>query len=398
MNNRFASLALTAALALTSMSTAVVEAAPKRNKPTRAQKRIIRSKAGVAARTCRVDKKQRLRAAIIDTEACPNGEFAATVVFYDRTTVGKNAVAAPTVVATVKVGCNNEVQGPPLCGDHCDSTKDCPADSWCRFSERIGTAACTPYSDIGDTCGGYTIPGMENRCAPDAYCVPHPRSWQLPDLPGTCEKICKEDSDCGRNQWCKYQGFHPVPQPVLYGTKPAALPATTEPAAADAVTSGLVYSKPIAPVEEIRVCADYVGLDDSCGGYVPVGFQTRCPPTMGCLQEEAFLADAPGKCKLLCDSNTKCPDETICNDGYCMDECDVDDDCPNDNYWCRPTQEEGKSVCTLFANYNDDCSKAENPWEQERCADYMFCNVNKDGTGSCDWAPQVLPVETVPLN
>jgi len=350
INNRF-TLSFVLALAAVTAPSSV-----QANDITKAQKKEWRKTARRAARQCKEYKNQKVQSPIIATQECAGGGHTATVAILDKQT--------KVELGLVKIGCDSTTE--VLCGPRCDfGPDDCTDDTWCRLSETIGYAVCVDYAAIGESCGGFTLPGQQSRCNPaTSACVYPPQVSLIPDLPGKCELKCKEDKDCGKNQWCQPQG-------VLDYTIPKPSP---------------------KPIPELSICSDYVGEDEYCGGFTTIQDQRRCNPnTMQCVVEDPMIADASGKCKLRCESKQDCGRGKACNEGLCFETCDEDEDCPNDNYWCRPKRDNNVSVCTLVVGYGEACGATGNPWEEDRCSDFLLCMPNPDGSSTCQF-PIVLPV------
>lgn len=73
----------------------------------------------------------------------------------------------------------------------CESDADCEGKGWCRQQEPSDPAnppahasyECVPFANIGDACGGFTLPWFAQHCAPGMVC-------ELPDdfidAPGIC--------------------------------------------------------------------------------------------------------------------------------------------------------------------------------------------------------------------
>ena len=51
-------------------------------------------------------------------------------------------------------------------------------------------------------------------------------------------------------------------------------------------------------------CVDKVGVNETCGGYTPPEYQTRCLDNLECVNTRGpMIADAPGQCKKPCTDN-----------------------------------------------------------------------------------------------
>jgi len=86
--------------------------------------------------------------------------------------------------------------------------------------------------------------------------------------------ICTTDSDCPAGEWCRHN-------------------------------QDLSFS-----------CISYRTEGEWCGGYTPVWSMTRCAPGMTCTDFPPNIADAPGKCRMVCTSDSDCASET-CVNGIC---------------------------------------------------------------------------------
>jgi len=98
-------------------------------------------------------------------------------------------------------GCNAEFfneLGELVCTDECSSDADCSEDSWCRQTE-AGQLACTPFVGEEESCGGFTVPWMYERCEPGLVCdTPE----FIADAPGECRRPCDGNDDCRDAQYC----------------------------------------------------------------------------------------------------------------------------------------------------------------------------------------------------
>jgi len=81
------------------------------------------------------------------------------------------------------------------CPTSCDTTSDCPSDSWCR------DGSCQDYALNGESCGGTSLSSQE-RCIPSNYCVRYGS-----DDYGTCHRSCSNSADCTGSQFCATVGL-----------------------------------------------------------------------------------------------------------------------------------------------------------------------------------------------
>jgi hypothetical protein len=69
-------------------------------------------------------------------------------------------------------------------GACCASDSDC-SFGFCGVGEH-GNNVCKPFSQVGERCGGFTLPSFQKRCEPGLTCV---YSEATHDVPGTCQAI-----------------------------------------------------------------------------------------------------------------------------------------------------------------------------------------------------------------
>ena len=113
-------------------------------------------------------------------------------------------------------GCNAEFYddfGYAVCEaapGECSSDADCPADQWCRQAEpdaadpTAETYECVPFVAAGDSCNGFTLPWIFERCGDGLVCDPVEATG---DLPGICRVPCAADSDCTAEEHCNADGL-----------------------------------------------------------------------------------------------------------------------------------------------------------------------------------------------
>ena len=83
----------------------------------------------------------------------------------------------------------------------CRSDEDCGDSGFCRQKtmDPEGLKECVLYSGEGDTCGGNTVPFLEERCPPSLECVStkiniRPSVPMLAGAPGSCMPLCGENT------------------------------------------------------------------------------------------------------------------------------------------------------------------------------------------------------------
>ena len=87
---------------------------------------------------------------------------------------------------------------------------------------------------------------------------------------------CNSDLDCRENQFCRPMQMR---LPMANGRR---------------IQSSLLE------------CVDKVGINETCGGYTPPEFQTRCLDHLECVNTMGpMIADAPGQCREPCQTNTR---------------------------------------------------------------------------------------------
>lgn len=62
----------------------------------------------------------------------------------------------------------------------------CPAGTWCRPKDG-GGKECVPWQPEGGSCGGFTLPWRQQRCADGVVCT---RVSDIPDAAGVCRGTC----------------------------------------------------------------------------------------------------------------------------------------------------------------------------------------------------------------
>lgn len=91
-----------------------------------------------------------------------------------------------------------------------------------------------------------------------------------------CRNVgCQTDSDCRSDQFCRPTGNDNYP---------------------------MVRGRRL----QQNVCVGKVGINETCGGYTPPQFQTRCLDSLDCVNTMGpMIADAPGQCKERCQPNER---------------------------------------------------------------------------------------------
>lgn len=133
-----------------------------------------------------------------DEPVCPSGQCAMRINNCCDYTCVDNSID-DSIDTTI---CSNICPPPPPCPlmplinsnchyvdaivDHCGCTTGCPT---------IDCSSITPpLSGEGETCGGYMMNGMSNRCYDGLECV-YTMGPMIADAPGTCQPICNTSRD-----------------------------------------------------------------------------------------------------------------------------------------------------------------------------------------------------------
>jgi hypothetical protein len=170
------------------------------------------------------------------------------------------------------------------CPVECDTTTntDCLLDSdclnthFCRpYTMNVnGPKECVSFSNIGESCGGYTLPSQESRCDPSLECanVRWHGGPMIADAPGQCMRPCKTNSIRDSYGNCNHiRGG--VMEPDVMPPMPPSMPPSTPP--------------PMPPTP-VPVCSDVM-----CMMYCENGFQKDANGCDMCLCEEIHNPECP---------------------------------------------------------------------------------------------------------
>ncbi len=296
-----------------------------------------------------------------------------------------------------KAACN------AACFGACTSDADCPAGEWCRPTID-GATECVPYQQEGESCGGFTPPFAQLKCAPGLVCTDFPPG--IADLPGVCRKPCKSDANCAADQYCAADGVCRA-DGTCKVTADCNVPGNTYnhiKCLGYGVCTGGQCGWECGPAE----CADVGGIDfglcDMVLGWAVV--DGTCQLVSGCGdQGHAFFASqkecektCPGVCVDLggewfgaCDmvlgwgvAGGKCVAISGCDAGgqnlfatqaacvaACFGACTTDADCPTGE-WCRPTID-GGTECVPYQQEGESCGGFTPPFAQLKCAPGLVC-------------------------
>ena len=123
---------------------------------------------------------------------------------------------------------------------------------------------------------------------------------------------CNSDIDCHENQFCRPMNSR---LPMANGRR------------------GVQGS--------LSECVDKVGINESCGGYTPPEFQTRCLDNLECVNTMGpMIADAPGQCKVRCNQRDE--------NGECLVTPSIPDNCA--------TWFDGCNTCQVTKGVADICT------------------------------------------
>ena len=161
---------------------------------------------------------------------------------------------------------------------------------------------------------------------------------------------CNSDIDCQRDQFCRSMNMR---LPMANGRR------------------GVQGS--------LSECVDKAGINESCGGYTPPEYQTRCLDNLECVNTMGpMIADAPGQCKELCDPGIRRDDH-----GNCLTEDSIPtipDNCATWFDGCNTCQvTDGKAnICTLMYCYQPAKTYCMNYHIQQNSLEigdvcYRFC-------------------------
>jgi len=110
----------------------------------------------------------------------------------------------------------------------CNTDKDCENTHFCRVSslDVDGPKLCVPFSNDGESCGGYTLPANQMRCSPGLECA-NTMGPMIADAPGNCMRPCKPGNTRDSYGNCNQlrgglvipeirptDPLHPVPTPI----------------------------------------------------------------------------------------------------------------------------------------------------------------------------------------
>lgn len=194
-----------------------------------------------------------------------------------------------------------EVDCPSLMEPVVDECSTCPPPMPCPMPYVPHTENCK-LNSYTDNCG------CQTRC-PSFDCT---------------NDSCNSDSDCHSNQFCRPMQMR---IPMVNGRRVQA---------------------------QASECVDKVGINETCGGYTPPEFQTRCLDNLECVNTMGpMIADAPGQCKEPCPNNSRRDQYGNCQ---VANEISIPDNCATWHDGCNTCQvRDGRAeICTLMYCFRND--------------------------------------------
>ncbi|KAJ9438117.1 hypothetical protein DIPPA_09538, partial [Diplonema papillatum] len=262
----------------------------------------------------------------------------------------------------------------------CGNDTECAADEWCRertFLDGSCSAwkVCVKKVDVGERCGGYTLPCYRGRCLDGLVCQ---YSEPTHDIPGHCRNrvggdvvvggtieaagpgqaaaasgaACTKNSDCGSAEFCKNQ----------------------------LAASGACSSS--------AVCTPRAGAGASCGSGTPCQHDL-CQPDLECVQTEPNL---PGACRRTYPRADAGQHGALAGGPavFTVREGCVDNDSCGADEFCRPRRrvDGGCSTamaCTPRATVGESCGGYTLPCYHELCEEGLVCvfGLTYDRPGRC---------------
>ena len=223
-----------------------------------------------------------------------------------------------------------------------------------------------PGSQVDSSGHGCVIDGGYQWCEEMNSCV---RSWEV-DCPSLMEPVVDECSTCPPPI--------PCPEPYIPNIDTCRLNSYTDNCGcqtrcpsydcrnincnSDSDCHYNQFSRPMQmrmPMVDGRrtqiqtsECVNKVGINETCGGYTPPEFQTRCLDNLECVNTMGpMIADAPGQCKEPCPNNSR-RDQY----GNCLITHEIPDNCATWHDGCNTCQvRDGRAeICKLMYCFTQD--------------------------------------------
>ena len=123
-------------------------------------------------------------------------------------------------------------------------------------------------------------------------------------------------------------------------------------------------------------CVDKVGINETCGGYTPPEYQTRCLDNLECVNTMVpMIPDAPGQCREPCPTNTRRNQY-----GNCIPLPTIPENCATWHDGCNSCQvRDGRAeICTMMYCFRQDTPYCMNYHIQQNSLEigdvcYRFC-------------------------
>ena len=237
---------------------------------------------------------------------------------------------------------------------------------WCESTQSCIRQWETP-------CDSLNIPSPSQACnypCPPSFFPPCPEPY-IPDI-NNCHMItnndncgcaigcphydctnpeCSSDLDCHINQFCRSSQMR---LPMVNGRRTQKI---------------------------LSECVDKVGINETCGGFTPPEFQSRCLDNLECVNTMGpMIADAPGQCKEPCPSHSN-RDEY----GNCVISSSIPDNCATYFDGCNTCQvRDGRAeLCTLMYCFTQNTPYCMNYHVQSNSLQigdicYRFCEDNSE--------------------
>jgi hypothetical protein len=170
------------------------------------------------------------------------------------------------------------------------------------------------------------------------------------DICDSFQNTCETDKDCHNEQFCRITQSRFNQEPLLGGRR--------------------LQNGPIS------ICVNKSNEGETCGGYTMPEYQTKCKDELECVNTRGpMIADAPGQCKVPCDTNRR--DDY----GNCINK--IPDNCASWFDGCNTCQvTDGKAdVCTLMYCFVQNIPKCNSFYNYKLNINdvcYRFCEDNTE--------------------
>ena len=230
----------------------------------------------------------------------------------------------------------------------CDELNTCirPWETECNSLQVIDPLPCQRPCPIPPPCPMPYIPNIDmNNCriatnTDECGCEIGCPSYH-------CSNVnCNSDLDCQQDQFCRPMQMR--------------LPAS----------NGRITQNSLSE------CVNKVGVNESCGGYTPPEFDTRCLDNLECINSMGpMIAAAPGQCKERCPINSRRNQY-----GNCLSIPTIPENCATWHDGCNTCQVQNgvAEICTLMYCFRQDTPYCMNYHIQQNSLEigdicYQFC-------------------------